>query len=105
MQAREQAVVVGDPVEGGGREDRVGTLLELELEQIELAQLDTTLRDRGRQPASGGLDHRRGGIHRDHPPARQPRQQRLADAARSAARIDHELSAVQLEASEHPAPQ
>ena len=34
-QAREQALVVGDPVEGGGREDRVHGLLQLQLEQVD----------------------------------------------------------------------
>ena len=33
-QPREQPVVVGDPVEGGGREDRVDRAVELELEQV-----------------------------------------------------------------------
>jgi hypothetical protein len=39
VQAPEQPVVVGDPVEGGGREDRVDRLAEVELEQVADAQV------------------------------------------------------------------
>ena len=34
VQAGEEALVVGDPVEGRGREDRVDGLVELELDQV-----------------------------------------------------------------------
>ena len=53
------------------------------------------------QPASGLLEHRGGGIQRDDPAPRQPRQQQLGHPARAAAGIEHGLVAFERQASEH----
>jgi ATP-binding cassette subfamily B protein len=47
--------VVADPVKRGGREDRVDGLVDLQLEQVQDAQLRASI-----QPAPGRLDHRLG---------------------------------------------
>jgi hypothetical protein len=44
--------VIGDPVEGGGREDRIDGLIELELQQVRDAQVRVRP-----QPLAGGGDH------------------------------------------------
>ncbi len=99
-QAREQPVVVGDPVEGGGREDRVDGLAELQLEQV--ADTQVSVRP---EPLAGGVDHRGRLVDRDHAPAREPLDQRLRDAPGAAAGVEHGLIAPQLEPFEHAEPE
>src|SRR5204862_5937257 len=57
------------------------------------------------QPPAGGGGHRRRGVDRDHPPVREPLQQRRGDAPRATARIEHHLIACQLQPGERFAAQ
>ena len=74
--------------------------LQLELEQVGDAHVDV-----GAEPLAGGGDHRGRLVDRDHPPARQPLDQRLGDAARPAAGVEHALVAVELQPVEHGEPE
>ena len=100
VQAREQPLVVGDPVEGGGREDRVDGLVEVELEQVADAQVRVRP-----EPLAGGVDHRGRLVDRDHAPARQALDQRLRDPPGAAAGVEHGLIAAQLQPLEHLEPE
>ena len=82
-QAREQPLVIGDPVKGRGREHGVDRLLQLELEQVADANHPPRTRP---QPLARRRDHRLRRVEGDHPPARQPLEQRLGDAARNRSR-------------------
>ena len=63
VQAGEEALVVGDPVERRGREDRVDGLVELELDQVGGEGVD------GVAEALAGLgDHRLAAVDGDHVP-------------------------------------
>ena len=95
-QVLEEAVVVGDPVEGRGREDRVDGRLEHELGEVGDADVDARP-----EPLARLGDHRGRAVDRDHLAARQPLQQRRRHAARAAAGVEHALVAAQLEAVEH----
>ena len=99
VQPREQARVVEDPVERRRREDRVDGLLQLELEQVRLADVD-----RRRQLVARALDHRPRAVDRDHAPAREALEQQPRHAARPAARVEHRLVAVEEEPVEHVGP-
>ncbi len=103
--AREQPLVVGDPVEGGGREDRVDGLGQLELQEIALAKINLRALKWPGQPLAGGVDHRGGLVDRDHAPAWQSLGQRLGDPPRPAAGVEHGLIAAQLESCEHTEPE
>ncbi len=92
----EQTVVIGDPVEGRRREDRVERLLELELEQVAHVQLGPVA-----ETSSRRFDHRGRLVHTDHATARKALEQRLRHTARSAAGVEHRLIAVKLESLEH----
>ena len=76
--------MVEDPVEGGGRQDGVDGLLELELQQIETAHVGV-----GPRVARGPRDHRGGRVDGDHPALRQPLDERLGDPPGAAAGIQH----------------
>ena len=71
-QAREQPLVIEDPVEGGVGEDRVDRLGQLELEQVRDDQLDPVAEPLPRELG----DHRRRGVDADHPPAGNPLEER-----------------------------
>ena len=86
VQAGEERVVVGDPVERRGREDRVDRLGELELGEVGHGERRCGRR-RARSRAS--LDHRRRAVDGDHAPARQALEQRRGDAAGAAAGVEH----------------
>ena len=98
QQPGEQPVVVGDPVEGGGREDRVDGPVELELEQVgdedldgvaEPARASSTIAG---EPSTATTSPRGSRSHqrRGHPPG-------------AAARVEHPLVAAQVEPVEHVA--
>ena len=95
-QAREQAVVIGDPVERRGRDDRVDGLLHLELQQVGHAHVDAL-----RQPPSRLLDHRGRADDRDHPAPRQPFCEHRRHPSGPAARVDDRLVAVQAQPPQH----
>ena len=96
MQETEEQIVIGDPVERGGRENRVDGLVQLELQQVALADVHV-----GAAPLTRRGDHRLGHVHRDDPAMRQPLDQRLGDPARSATRVEHRLVAGEGEAVEY----
>jgi len=96
VQATEQCLVIGNPVERGGRQDRIDRLVQLHLQQIRSADVRI-----GAQPLTGGGDHRLGHIHSDHPAVRQPLHQRLGDPARTAAGVEHRLIAGERQPVEH----
>ena len=71
-QVAEQRVVVGDPVERGGREDRVDRAARAAAAaEVGHDELDPVAEPG--QPLARGRDHRGRPVERDHPPARQPR--------------------------------
>ena len=92
-----QPIVIGDPVEGRGREDRIHGLVQLELEQVRRRACR-----RRAEPLAAALHHRRRRVDRDHPPARQAFDQRLGDPPRAAARVEHHLVAAELAAGRGP---
>ncbi len=95
-QPREQPLVVGDPVEGRGREDRVDRPVELKLQQIGDAQLGGVA-----QPLARGLDHRRRAVDRHHLAARQALEQRGGHPSGAAAGVENTLVAAEVEPVEH----
>ena len=99
VQPLEQPVVVGDPVERRGREDRVDRLVQLELEQVGGEHLDARA-----EPLARLRHHRRRPVDRDDLAARQALDQRGGHAAGAAAGVEHALVAAQLEPVEHLAP-
>ena len=103
-QVREQRVVVGDPVERGGRQDGVDRLGQRQrLTEVGDDVLDPIAERR--QPVARRLDHRRRGVERDHPPAREAFGQQLGDPSAPAARVEDPFVAVERQAIEDdPAP-
>ena len=95
MQAREQALVIGDPVEGGGREHCIHRALQIQLQQIQLAYVSI-----GSETLAGGCDHGGRGVYGDHAPPWQALDQCLCHPARAAAGVEHGLIAAQLQARE-----
>ena len=72
-QVREQRVVVEDPVEGRGGQDRVHRLVERErTPEVRHDVLDPVAERR--QPLAGRVDHRRRTVERDDVPAGQARR-------------------------------
>ncbi len=72
VQAREQPLVVGDPVEGGRREDRVDGLVQLQLEQVD---------QRARRRPAGARARRRPSTARRRRRSRGPRGRRSINAS------------------------
>ena len=68
-EVREQGVVVGDPVEGRGRQDRVDRPFDRQRARRGRRRRTRPGR-RTRQPLARGLDHRRRTVERDDPAAR-----------------------------------
>jgi len=99
VQPREQAVVVGDPVERRGREDRVDGAVELELGEIGGEDLRAAA-----EPFTGLLDHRLRAVDGDDLAARQALDERRGHAAGPAAGVEHALVAAQVEPVQHVAP-
>jgi hypothetical protein len=92
-----QARVVAQPVERRRREDRVDvTTAEVELLEVLVDQLDAVAQAHARR-----REHLGGPVDADHPAVRQALDQRLGDAARAAAGVEHGLVAAQLQAVEH----
>ena len=96
MQAREQPLVVGDPVERGRGEDRVDGLAQVELEEVGAADVHVRRQQRARL-----LHHRGRAVDRDHAAGGEPLVQQAGDAAGAAARVEHGLVAAEDEAVEH----
>jgi hypothetical protein len=95
VQAREQAIVIGDPVKRRRRQDRVDRLLQLDLQQVSHAHVDA------RQTLACGVDHRLRGVYGDRTPTRQALDQQLRDPPRAAAGVEHGLVAAQLQPLQH----
>jgi hypothetical protein len=98
VEAREEGVVVGDPVEDCIRERRVDRLIELELDQVGADHLGPLAE---RRP--GALDHRRRGVDRHYAASWKPLEQHAGDPSAAAAGVEHGLVASQVEAIEHRA--
>ena len=88
VQAREQKLVVGDPVKDRAREDRVDGLLQRELGEVGLEERRPVW-----QRDAGVLDHGRPTVHRDHVAVGQALEQHLGHPPRAAARVEHHLVA------------
>ena len=99
VQTTEEEIVVGDPVKGGGRDDRVNRLIQFQLEQIDDADVRCLA-----EPLSGGLDHRGRLVDCDHATTRQPLDQSLSDPSRPAPSVERQLVAPQLQARQHLEP-
>ena len=89
-------------MEGGVGEHCVDRSVEVEVEQVEIAQLDP-LAEVGELLARK-LDHRRGRVDADHPAPRQALGQQPRHPAAAAAGVEHGLAALQLEPLEHLPP-
>lgn len=100
VEVLEQPVVVGDPVEGGGGEDRVDGRVEHELREVGDAELDLR-----RQLRAGLLDHGGRAVDADHAAVRQPLEQRRRHPPGAAARVEHPLVPGEDQAVEYVAPQ
>ena len=98
-QALEEPVVVGDPVEGGGREDRVDGLVQLQLEQVGDEHLDARA-----EPLPRLLDHRGRAVDGDDVAARQPLHSAAVTRPVPQPASSTRSSPSQLEAVEHLAP-
>lgn len=90
VQAAVEQVVIGDPVERGGREHRVYGLLELQLDEVHESYLGTVS-----EALTRGLHHPRGAVHGDDPAGGQALEQHLGDPASPAAGVEHELVPLQ----------
>ena len=85
VQAREERVVVEDPVEGRGREDQVDRLVELQLEQVGDEIVGPVAERLARL-----LDHRLGAVDARSPgPRAGARPAASRDPARAAAGVEH----------------
>ena len=96
----EQRVVVGDPVERRGRQDRV----DRPVDRQRRAEVGDDVLDpvaEAGEPLARGLDHRRRPVERDDPAARQALGEQLGDAAAAAAGVEDPLVAVERQAIEH----
>ena len=83
----EERVVIGDPVEGGGREDRVHRSLDRErAPQVRPDEVDPVAEPG--QPAAGLVEHRRRGVEGDHVAAGQSLGQGLGHPAAAATGIE-----------------
>ena len=94
----EQRVVVGHPVEGRGRQDRVDRF-----DRERLAEIGDDVRDpvaEASEALARCLDHRRRSVEGDHPAARQATCEQLRHAAAAAAGVEHPFVAGQREAIE-----
>ena len=98
IQAREQQLVVGDPVERGGRDDRVDRPVKGQLEQVGREHLGAVAEPRPRL-----LDHRRTAVDGDDRAVGHTLDQQLGDAAGAAAGVEHALVAAQVEPIDHVA--
>ena len=73
VQALKQARMIGDPVEGGGRDDAVDlATTEVELEQVHDRELDVGV---CAEALARGVDHRGRSVKRDHVSRGQALQQ------------------------------
>jgi hypothetical protein len=98
-QVPEQRVVVGDPMEGGRREDRIDVAVDAErLSEVGDDILDPAAE--GGKPLACRLDHRRRPVQRDDPPTGESACQQLGHPAAPAAGIEHALVAVEWQAIE-----
>ena len=98
-EVREQRVVVGDPVEGRGRQDRV----DRPVDRQRAAEVGDDVLDpvaERREPVARGLDHRRRPVERDDATARQALGEQLGHPAAAAAGIEDALVAVERQAVE-----
>jgi hypothetical protein len=86
VEAGEEGVVIGNPVEDRVREDGVYRLVEHEVDEVRLDHLGPVA-----ERVSRGRDHGRGRIDRDHPAVREPVEQHLRDTATAAAGVEHRL--------------
>ncbi len=90
VQAGEQPLMVGDPVERRRREDRVHRLVELELDQV---------RGERRDAALAGLGHHRlAAVDGDHRPIGNALDDECRDPAGAAAGVEDPLVALEIEA-------
>ena len=96
-QVREQRVVVGDPVEGGRRQDRVHRRRH---RQRFLQVGHQVLHPIVAEPGTRLLHHRDRTVQRHHRAAREPVAQHLRDLAGSAAGIQHALVAPEVKPAE-----
>ena len=86
-EVREERVVIGDPVERGGRQDRVDRRPERQRSaEVGDDELDPVAERR--QPVARGLDHRGRAIERDHPATGQSPGKQLGDPAAAAAGVE-----------------
>ena len=96
VEAREEALVVGDPVEDGGREDGVDRLVELQLGEVGDQIVGAVAEALARL-----LDHRLGAVDGDHAALGRRSSSMRGHPAGAAAGVEHRLVAAQLEPVEH----
>jgi hypothetical protein len=92
VEAGEQPLVVVDPVEGGGAQDRVDGLVELEVQQVDGERLDAVA-----EAPPGLVDHRLRAVDRHHVAVRHPLQQQGGHPPGAAAGVEDPLVAAQVE--------
>ena len=87
--------MVENPVEGGGRQDGVNLLRQVEAQQVGHVQADPWA---GPKPLGGLGDHGRRAVNPDHPAAWQAGQQLLGHPSRPAAGVQNGFVAAQVQA-------
>ena len=92
----EQRVVIGDPVEGRGRQDGVHGLVDRERGRQVGEHEPDPIAER-REPAPRGLEHRRRAVERDHGAVGEPFGDKRRDASRTAPGVQDGLVAAELE--------
>ena len=90
MDAREQPIVIVQPVKCGGAEDRVDGDVRDERREVGADEGHAVTELRQAPPCL--LDHVRRAIDRDDVPARQPLREDAGEPTAAAARVDHRLS-------------
>jgi hypothetical protein len=96
----EQRVVIGDPVEGRGRQDGVHGLVDRERAHQVGEHEPDPIAER-REPAPRDLEHRCRAVERDHGAVGEPFGEERRDASRTAPGVQDGLVPVELEPVDH----